>query len=342
MKAMILHKISNLQEIKTPLQLVDIPIPEPIENEIRVKISACGVCRTELDEIEGRLAPSKLPIVLGHQVIGIVEKFGRNTSKFRLGDRVGIAWIISACGKCKFCLGGMENLCDDFLATGKDRNGGYAEYICVLEKYAYAIPDFFSDAEAAPLLCAGAIGYRSIRLAEIIDGNLLGLTGFGASAHLILKIVKYRYPNIKIFVFARNSEERQFAMELGAFWAGDTKDSPPKRLDVIIDTTPSWKPVVEALGNLEKGGRLVINAIRKEDTDKVYLHNLSYPKHLWLEKEIKSVANVTGTDVVDFLRLAAEIGIKPEVELYPLEEANMALIELMEKRIRGAKVLQIR
>ncbi|HUH46928.1 MAG TPA: zinc-dependent alcohol dehydrogenase family protein [Arenibacter sp.] len=338
---MILNKISNLQENKTPLQLADIPIPEPRENEVLIKISVCGVCHTELDEIEGRLVPAKLPIVLGHQIVGLVEKLGKHTLKYRVGDRVGVAWIFSACGKCKFCLEGMENLCDAFLATGKDVNGGYAEFICVPEKYAHAIPDFFTDAEAAPLLCAGAIGYRSIKLAQLRDGNLLGLTGFGASAHLVLKMVKYRYPNIKLFVFARKAEERQFAMELGTFWAGDTTNSPPQKLDVIIDTTPSWKPVVEALGNLEKGGRLVINAIRKEDTDKAYLQNLSYPEHLWLEKEIKSVANVTGTDVVDFLRLAAEIGIKPEVELYPLEEANMALIELKEKRIRGAKVLQI-
>ncbi len=338
---MILNKISDLKENRAPLQLLDIPIPEPKENEVRIKISVCGVCHTELDEIEGRLAPPKLPVVPGHQLIGLVEKLGKGTSKFKVGDRVGVAWIFSACGKCKFCLEGNENLCVDFRATGKDVNGGYAEYMTVPEKYAHAIPDFFTDAEAAPLLCAGAIGYRSIQLAQIKDRDNLGLTGFGASAHLVLKMVNHRYPNTKVFVFARKAEERQFAMELGAFWSGKTADASPEKLHAIIDTTPAWGPIVEALGNLEKGGRLVINAIRKENSDQEYLQKLSYRDHLWMEKEIKSVANVTAKDVSDFLELAAKACIKPEVQMYPLEQANEALLELKEQKIRGAKVLQI-
>jgi propanol-preferring alcohol dehydrogenase len=341
MKAMVLNKSSDLKENRSPLQLLDIPIPEPKENEVRIKISVCGVCHTELDEIEGRLAPPKLPVVPGHQLIGLVDKLGKGTSKFKLGDRVGVAWIFSACGKCKFCLEGNENLCDDFRATGKDVNGGYAEYMTVPEKYAHTIPRFFTDAEAAPLLCAGAIGYRSIQLAQIGDGDNLGLTGFGASAHLVLKMVNHRYQNTKVFVFARKAEERQFAMELGAFWSGETTDASPEKLDAIIDTTPAWVPVVEALGNLQKGGRLVINAIRKEKGDQEYLQKLSYRDHLWMEKEIKSVANVTAKDVSDFLGLAAKACIKPEVQMYPLEQANVALLELKEQKIRGAKVLQI-
>ena len=211
----------------------------------------------------------------------------------------------------------------------------------VHEDFCYPIPEEFSDAEAAPLLCAGAIGYRSLRLSNISDGQSLGLTGFGASAHLVLKMVRHRYPGIAVFVFARSEKERAFALELGASWAGDTTDSPPQLLDAIIDTTPAWKPVVEALKNLEPGGRLVINAIRKEERDKDTLLSLSYPAHLWLEKEIKSVANVTRQDVSEFLQLAARMKIRPEVEEFALKDANQALIELKAAKVHGAKVLRI-
>ncbi len=341
MKAMVLNGISSFELNKEPLLLAEIPVPEAGDREVLIKISVCGVCHTELDEIEGRTPPKQFPMVLGHQVVGRVAKLGRGVSKFKIGDRVGVAWIFSACGKCRFCTAGYENLCDGFLATGRDVNGGYAEFMTALEKYTFAIPDSITDTAAAPLLCAGAIGYRSIQLTQLKDGQKLGLTGFGASAHLVLKMVRHRYPKTQVYVFARNVQERAFAKELGAVWAGESSDSPPQKLDCIIDTTPAWKPVVEALRNLEKGGRLVINAIRKEDTDKNCLQNLSYSGHLWLEKEIKSVANVTGRDVIEFLQLAAEIGLNPEVELYPLEDANRALADMREKRIRGAKVLQI-
>ncbi|MCW5517317.1 zinc-dependent alcohol dehydrogenase family protein [Muriicola sp. Z0-33] len=341
MKAMLLNEVSLLKENDTPLVLSDIPIPVPKNDEILIKISVCGVCHTELDEIEGRIDPITLPVVPGHQVVGTVAKAGPEASKFRPGDRVGVSWIFQACGSCKFCLEGNENLCEDFKATGKDVNGGYAEYMTAPEKYAIKIPDFFSDFEAAPLLCAGAIGYRSIQIAQIADGDALGLTGFGASAHLVLKMVRHRYPNTRVFVFARKAEERQFALELGAFWAGDTSAASPEKLRAIIDTTPAWKPIVEALANLEKGGRLVINAIRKENADKDYLGNLSYKNHLWMEKEIKSVANVTRKDVAEFLELAAAASIKPEIKIYPLEEANKVLVALKDQHIRGAKVLQI-
>ena len=337
---MILKKICSIAENRNPLEPVNLPKPVPGEKEILVKISVCGVCHTELDEIEGRTPPPVLPMVPGHEVVGRVENRFEGC-KFKIGDRVGIAWIYSTCGKCQYCLGGNENLCSEFKATGRDANGGYAEYMTVPEDSAFPIPEIFSDPEAAPLLCAGAIGYRSLALTGIKDGRNLGLTGFGASAHLVLKMAKHSYPNSKIFVFARSEKEQDFARELGAVWAGDTEKEAPAKLDCIIDTTPVWKPIVEALKNLKPGGRLVINAIRKEEIDKDYLLKLDYPGQLWMEKEIKSVANVARSDVSEFLKLAAEIPIKPEVQEFALEQANQALVELKERKIRGAKVLRI-
>jgi propanol-preferring alcohol dehydrogenase len=341
MKAMMLNQLSAIADNKKPLSLVDMPDPVPQGNEILIKVSTCGVCHTELDEIEGRTPPPKLPVILGHQIIGRVDTIGAAVTKFSIGDRVGIAWIHSACGRCHFCRSGCENLCERFKATGRDAHGGYAEYATVSEDFAYKIPGVFTDSQAAPLLCAGAIGYRSMRLSEIEDHQNLGLTGFGASAHLVLKMVHHKYPNTNVFVFARSEKERDFARQLGAFWTGDTAAEPPEKLDGIIDTTPAWKPVVEALACLKPGGRLVINAIRKEESDKKALLNLDYPRHLWQEKEIKSVANVVRTDVREFLQLAAEIQIKPEVQEFELEDANRALVELKERKIRGAKVLKI-
>jgi propanol-preferring alcohol dehydrogenase len=341
MRAMLLRGLCDLTKRRVPLELVDVPVPTPGEKEILLRISASGVCHTELDEIEGRTPPPRLPIILGHQVIGRVEKLGPGAERFKQGNRVGVAWIYSACGTCKFCLSGDENLCPEFRATGRDADGGYAEYMIVPQDFAFVIPDLFTDSEAAPLLCAGAIGNRSLRLTGITNGQNLGLTGFGASAHLVLKMVRHKYPETGVYVFARSPKEREFAVELGAAWAGDTEDEPPVRLDSIIDTTPVWKPVVEALKHLDAGGRLVINAIRKEDVDKDYLLRCDYPTHLWMEKEIKSVANVARKDVSEFLELAAEIPIKPEVQEFSLEQANTALLELKERKIRGAKVLRI-
>jgi alcohol dehydrogenase, propanol-preferring len=341
MKAMVLDKICSLRENRTPLRLAELPDPNPGENEILIRVHACGVCHTELDEIEGRMPPPRLPVVPGHQAVGRVLESGTRAGRFHPGDRVGVAWIFSACGTCKFCLSGNENLCTRFKGTGRDADGGYAELMKVPEAFAYPIPPVFSDCEAAPLLCAGAIGYRSLMLSGIQDGSKLGLTGFGASAHLVLKMVRHRYPGTKVFVFARSEKEQDFARELGAVWAGDIQEESPEKVDAIIDTTPVWTPVVEALENLEPGGRLVVNAIRKEEADKQYLLYLDYPAHLWLEKEIKSVANVTRRDVREFLDLAAEMGIRPEVQEFALEDANVALRELKTTRIRGAKVLRI-
>lgn len=341
MKAMILKKIVSLREDLKPLDLVDTPVPAAGPGEVLIRISACGVCHTELDEIEGRTPPPVLPVIPGHQVVGTVEESGSNTSSLKKGDRVGVGWIFSSCGECRFCLEGNDNLCRAFKATGRDANGGYAEYMTVDENFAYKIPDVFSDSEAAPLLCAGAIGYRSLRLSGIEDGRTLGLTGFGASGHLVLKMARHMFPESGVYVFARSAGERAFAKELGAVWAGDTADAPPEKLDAIIDTTPVWKPVVEALKNLNTEGRLVINAIRKEDADKEYLLKLDYAEHLWMEKEIKSVANVSRRDVEEFLMLAAKIPLIPEITEYPLEDANTALVEMKEGNIKGAKVLRM-
>ena len=341
MQAMVLKRICDLKKTADPLELVDLPEPVPKANEILVRVKACGVCHTELDEIEGRTPPPRFPVVPGHQVVGEVVGWGKCVTRFHGGERVGVGWIHSACGKCAFCLREEENLCGSFRATGRDVNGGYAEYMAVPEDYAHPIPEIFTDAEAAPLLCAGAIGYRSLRLSGLKDGQSLGLTGFGASAHLVLMMVRHRYPLTRVFVFARSPREREFALELGAVWAGDTGEMPPEKLHAVIDTTPVWKPIVDALACLEPGGRLVINAIRKEDIDRDYLLKLDYPGHLWMEKEIKSVANVARRDIVEFLTLAGEIPIRPEVQEYPLEDANLALLELKQRRIRGAKVLKI-
>jgi len=341
MKAMLLEEISDLSVHRKPLREATVPDPVPGKNDILIKVSACGVCHTELDEIEGRTPPPRLPVILGHQVVGIVADRGKDARFFQAGDRVGVGWIYSSCGTCEFCRKGLDNLCPEFRATGRDANGGYAALMTVPENFAYAIPGVFSDSEAAPLLCAGAIGYRSLRLTGIKNGERLGLTGFGASAHLVLKMARYQYPDTEIFVFARSEKEQQFARELGAAWAGPTEAMAPEKLHAVIDTTPVWKPVVEAMKNLESGGRLIINAIRKESIDKEYLLNLEYPSHLWMEKEIKSVANVATTDISEFLDLAARIPIKPEFQEFALEEANRALLELKERKIRGAKVLKI-
>lgn len=331
---MLLREITSLQQNPAPLSLDEIAEPKPNESEILLHITRCGICHTELDEIEGRTPPPHLPVVLGHQVVGMIAD-GKNK-----GQRVGVAWIASACGHCQYCVSGQENLCPEFKATGRDINGGYAEYMKVLADFVHPIPDSISDSEAAPLLCAGAVGYRSLKLSNLQDGQNLGLMGFGGSNHIVLKVANYKYPNSKVLVFSRNASEREFAVSLGAAWAGAIDQTPPEGLDAIIDTTPAWGPVTEAMKRLKPGGRLVINAIRKEEADKEVLLKLDYPSQLWMEKEIKSVANVTRADVGEFLQLAAEANIRPEFQEYELTEANAALMELKQGKIRGSKVLR--
>jgi propanol-preferring alcohol dehydrogenase len=337
MKAMVLESISSVEE--KPLKLVNLPEPVPGRGEILVKVSACGVCHTELDEIEDRVSPSRFPMILGHEVVGRVETLGSGAKKFGKGDRVGITWINWACGKCSFCLKGEENLCDTARWTGKDAPGGYAEYTAIPEDFAYPIPQEFTDLKAAPLLCAGVIGYRALRLSGMEDGRVLGLYGFGASAHIVIQVAKHKYPNGRVFVFTRphQKEHQDLARKLGADWIGATGDTSPEKLDCAIDFTPVGEPVRKALGNLQKGGRVIINAIRKVTP----IPELDYTEHLWYEKEVKSVANVTRRDAQEFLPLAAEIPIVPETQEFKLEEANEALILLKEGRIQGAGVLKI-
>jgi propanol-preferring alcohol dehydrogenase len=336
-----LERLVDLQVEPEPLQLVECPIPEPGPAQVRIRVASCGVCHTELDEIEGRTPPARLPVILGHQAVGRIDKLGPQVSEKYLGARVGVAWIYAACGSCRWCKSGRENLCPDFQATGRDVNGGYAEYMIAPLAFTHPLPQLFSAAEAAPLLCAGAIGYRSLRLARLQPGSPLGLTGFGASAHLLLKLVRHRHPELPVYVFARSERERQFARELGAAWAGSSEEQAPGLMQAIIDTTPAWKPVADALRQLEPGGRLIINAIRKESRDQAVLAELDYSRDLWLEKTLQSVANVSRADVREFLALAAEIPLHPTVEEFPLAAANRALLELKEGKIHGAKVLRI-
>ncbi len=335
MRAMVLAATVNLAENPSPLELVEVATPVPGQGEILVEVSVCGVCHTELDEIEGRTPPPGLPVIPGHEIVGRVASLGPGCERFRPGQRVGVGWIHSSSGEED------ENLSAAFRATGRDVDGGYAEFVVVPERYAYRIPDVFSDAQAAPLLCAGGVGYRSLCLTELEDGQVLGLTGFGGSGHLVLQLANYLYPNSPVVVFARSEKERHFALELGADWAGDTQDVPPVAPHAVIDTTPAWAPVLAALACLRPGGRLVINAIRKEDGDRDRMGSICYEDHLWMEKEIKSVANVTHHDLEAFLPIAAAIPLRVEVECYPLEDANQALLDLRAGHVRGAKVLKI-
>ncbi len=332
---MLLSRISSLDDDPEPLTLAEISRPTPASNEVLIRISACGVCHTELDEIEGRTAPSFLPIVLGHEVIGRVAQVGKDVTTLEVNDRVGVGWIAKSTGEEN------ENISDKFVATGRDTNGGYAEYMAVHERYAHHIPDCFSDREAAPLLCAGSVGYRALKLANIRNNDILGLTGFGGSGHLVLQLARYLYPDSPVYVFARSKDEREFALEMGAAWAGDTDDSPPQLLHAIIDTTPVWHPLLAALRCLRPGGKLIINAIRKEDTDKHELASIDYAEQLWREKIIQTVANVTSHDIKTFLEIAADAGIRPEVRTFPLKDANKALHVLRAGSIRGANVLDI-
>ena len=342
MRAMVLRRPVAAMQGTSPLEETEIAAPTAGPGELLVHGTVCGVCRTDLDLVEGRLVPPRYPVIPGHQLIGRVAEVGANVTEFREGDRVGIAWIYSACGRCAWCRSGRENLCPYFRSTGCDENGGYAELTVVLAAFAYAIPPELPDAQAAPLLCAGAIGWRSLQLTKLTDGEPLGLTGFGASAHLVLQLARYRFPASPVYVFARNAQERAFARELGAAWTGDTTDEPPHRLAAIIDTTPAWAPVANALTRLAPGGRLVINAIRKSRADQDQLLALDYATHLWMEREIKSVANVTREDVRQMLAAAVTMGLDAAVEELPLEQANHALSRLAGGAgIRGAMVLRI-
>jgi propanol-preferring alcohol dehydrogenase len=336
MKAMLLTKLASLDEDPAPLSLVELPRPEPGDGEVLIEVSACGVCHTELDEIEGRTPPPRLPVIPGHEVVGRVVDCGPGVTRLERGQRVGVGWIFRSSGD------ETENIDPSFVATGRDVNGGYAEFMVADERYAYPIPAVFQDTEAAPLLCAGGVGYRALRRAELQNGEPLGLTGFGGSGHLVLQLAKHLYPASPVFVFARSDREQAFARELGADWAGDTGATPPEPPASIIDTTPAWKPVLAALAAIRPGGRVVVNAIRKEAGDRQLLADLDYATQLWQEKTLTSVANVTGADIAAFLDAAAAAGIRPAVETLPLEQANDALLAVRRGHLRGARVLTLR
>ncbi|MBC7108041.1 MAG: zinc-dependent alcohol dehydrogenase family protein [Methanomassiliicoccales archaeon] len=331
MRAMVLEECKSVEE--KPLKLLDVPKPVPARNEIRIKIKACGVCHTDLHTVEGELSLPKMPIVPGHEIVGIVDELGEECRRYKKGERVGVAWLYSSCGLCKFCKMGLENLCENAKFTGLHANGGYEEYMVVREDYAYPIPDIFSDENAAPLLCAGIIGYRSFRLSNIKPGQKLGLFGFGASAHIVIQIANIL--GCDVYVFTRSEKHREHARKLGAKWVGDARDICPEKLDSAIIFAPAGWIVREALKSLDRAGVLVINAIHMSP-----IPELPYDL-LWHERKIVSVANVTREDAEQFLKIAGRIPIRTEVRLFKLEDANVAL-ELMKKsEIEGAAVLRI-
>jgi propanol-preferring alcohol dehydrogenase len=334
MKAIVLPRIAPIED--EPLIQTELPTPTPKDDEILVKVSVCGLCHTDLDEIEGRLRPGTLPIVLGHQVVGTVEEKGPGVTLHEIGARVGVTWLYSSCGACRFCRTSRENLCDQARWTGKDVNGGYAEYMVVGQDSAYPIPSVFSDLQAAPLLCAGVIGYRAIRLSDISDGQTVGLFGFGASAHIAIQLITHQFPNSDVFVFTRGDAHKELARELGAAWAGSATEEPPAPVDRAIDFTPVGETVRQALSVLNKGGRVVVNAIRKVSP----VPELVYDRYLWDEKEIKSVANVTRRDAIEFLPLAAEIPLHPTVEEVAPETVNQTLLRLKEGKLKAAAALR--
>lgn len=332
MKTMILNAFAPIE--LNPLELADLPIPEPGPEEILLRVKVCGVCHTDLHTVEGELPQTRLPIIPGHEVVGVVEKQGAQASRFKEGDRVGVAWLHSACGQCRFCSKGNENLCESAQFTGMDVNGGYAEYMTVPERFAYSIPEIFQDQEAAPLLCAGIIGYRSLRLCEIKPRERLGLFGFGASAHVAIQVAVHW--GCQVYVFSRSEEHRALARQLGAVWTGTAKDDPPTKIDSSIIFAPAGELVLDALRVTDKGGVVASAGIYMSP-----IPEMDYVKHLYHERTLRSVANATRKDGEEFLRIAAEIPIRTMTELFPLEEANRVLQLLKDGKINGAAVLKV-
>ncbi len=332
MKAMVLAEFRPAEE--NPLELREVERPEPGPRELLVKIRYCGVCHTDLHTVEGELPGVSLPRIPGHQVVGTVEETGEEVSMFRKGSRVGIAWLYSTCGRCHFCRSGRENLCREARFTGYQVDGGYAEYMVVPEEFAYEIPDNFPDEKAAPLLCAGIIGYRALRLSGLKPGQKLGLFGFGASAHVTIQVA--RHWNCRVFVFSRNAEHRRHALELGAVWAGKPDEQPPEKLDSAIVFAPAGEVVRLALRAIDRGGTVALAGIYMSP-----IPELDYESELYYEKCLKSVANATRQDGNEFLTIAADIPVTTEITIFPLEEANRALQAVKHSALNGAAVLKI-
>ena len=331
MKACLLRVPAAIET--NPLEYAEVATPQPKSGEVLVRVRACGVCRTDLHVIEGELPPRKLPLIPGHQIVGIVERQGENTGRFGIGDRVGIAWLYRTDGTCEYCKANAENLCDNPMFTGYGVDGGYAEYIVAPEEFIYAIPAGFPDEQAAPLLCAGIIGFRSLRLSGIKAGGRLGFYGFGAAAHVAIQVA--RRWNVDVFASTRDHGHQELALQLGAMWAGGTFDEPPKKLDAAIIFAPAGEIVPAALRALKKGGVLVLGGIHMSP-----IPSFEY-QLLYQERVIRSVANNTRQDGEDFLRLAAEIPIRTRVQVFPLTEANRALNALKNDAIPGAAVLRV-
>lgn len=316
-----------------PLRIEDIAQPVPGAGELLLKVHACGVCRTDLQLAEGDITAARLPLVPGHQAVGVVASIGASVTGWSAGDRAGIAWLASACGQCEFCADGLENLCESAGFTGWHRDGGFAEYVCVDQAFALRLPPGFDDLSAAPLLCGGVIGYRALKVAGIKPGGRLGLYGFGASATLTIQVA--RHWGCEVFVVTRSELEQSRALSLGAAWAGGYGIPPPARLDAAITFAPAGSVVVEALRALRPGATVAINAIH---LDRVPEFNYDL---LWRERSLRSVANFTRVDAAEFLALAAAIPIVPEYEVHPLHSANLALQRLARGDVPGAAVLAV-
>jgi len=331
MRAMVLDKPGTVTG--SPLRMQEVPLPSPHSGEIRVQVRCCGVCHTDLHVVEGEIPLPKLPIIPGHQVVGIVEAAGPDVYRLKEGDRVGIPWLHSTCGQCDYCHRGLENLCENAQFTGYHVDGGYAEYLLADESYAYRIPKAFSDENAAPLLCAGVIGYRSYRLSVAHAGSRLGLYGFGASAHLVLQLA--RHEGCEIYVFTRTQSHRDLATRLGAAWVGSAEDTPPNSLDAAIIFAPAGLLVPQALRVLRRAGTLALAGITMST-----IPPIDYSL-LYHERIIRSVANSTRKDCREFLQLAAEIPLQTEVQVFNLPQANDALLAMKKSEIRGAGVLRV-
>ncbi len=331
MKACLLRAPAAMET--NPLKFAEVAAPQPKSGEVLVRVRACGVCRTDLHVIEGELRPRKSPVIPGHQVVGIVDRQGENTRRFGIGDRVGIAWLHRTDGTCEYCKANAENLCDNPTFTGYSVDGGYAEYIVAPEDFIYPIPTGFPDEQAAPLFCAGIIGFRSLRLSGIKAGGRLGFYGFGAAAHVAIQVA--RHWNVEVFASTRDVRHQKLALELGAAWAGGTYDETPKKLDAAIVFAPAGEIVPAALKALKKGGALILGGIHMSS-----IPSFSYDL-LYQERAIRSVANNTRQDGEDFLRVAAEIPIRTYVQIFPLADANRALNALKNDAIPGAAVLRI-
>ena len=331
MKACVLNAPARIET--NPLQFIDVSVPNPAKGEVLIRVHACGVCRTDLHVIEGELKPQKSPVIPGHQVVGVVEKLGEGTRRYAIGARVGVAWLHHTDGTCMYCRMGEENLCDAPTFTGYSVDGGYAEYVVAPEDFVYAIPEGFTDEQAAPLLCAGIIGFRCLRLSGIKSGGRLGFYGFGAAAHIAIQVA--RHWNATVYASTRDARHQKLAMELGAAWAGGTLDAPPEKLDAAIVFAPAGEIVPAALAALRKGGVLVLGGIHMSA-----IPSFNYDL-LYQERVIRSVANNTRQDGEDFLRVAVEIPIRMHTQVYPLREANRALNALKNDAIEGAAVLRV-